>query len=206
VRVAVFASGRGSNFDSLALATRDPGSPARIVLVVCDRPDAPVREKARAAGIEVLDLDPGTRKGPWAPEKVESLLEELQARGIDAICLAGFMRVLPAGIVRAYPGRILNIHPSLLPSFPGLRPQRQALRAGVKVSGCTVHLVDEGVDTGPILLQAAVPVLDGDDRESLAARILEQEHRIYPEALFALAQGRVKLEGRVARIETGVSP
>jgi phosphoribosylglycinamide formyltransferase-1 len=206
VRVAVLASGRGSNFDALERFSRTPGSPAHLALVVCDRPGAEVTEKARRAGIEVFDLDPGTRKGPWSEAGVRSLLEALAAARVEAICLAGFMRVLPAEIVRAYPGRILNIHPSLLPSFPGLHPQRQALRAGVKISGCTVHLVDEGVDTGPILAQAAVPVMPEDDEASLAARILEQEHRIYPEVLAALAQGRVKADGSIARIETGVSP
>ena len=206
MRVAVLASGRGSNFDALEGLAREPGSAARIVLVVCDKAGAAVTEKARAAGVEVFDLDPGTRRGDWAESGIAALLAALDAAGVEAICLAGFMRVLPAEIVRAYPNRILNIHPSLLPAFPGLRPQRQALRAGVKLSGCTVHLVDEGVDTGPILAQVAVPVLPGDDDGTLAARILEQEHRIYPEVLTALAEGRVKVEGRVASIETGVSP
>lgn len=195
MRVAVLASGRGSNFDALERLARQPGSPARIVLVVCDRPGAEVTKKARDAGIEVFDLDPGTRKGPWTEAGVQSLYAALEAARVEAVCLAGFMRVLPARIVRAYPGRILNVHPSLLPAFPGLRPQRQALRAGVKISGCTVHVVDEGVDTGLILAQAAVPVLPEDDESTLAARILEQEHRIYPEVLAALAEGRLKPEG-----------
>lgn len=206
MRVAVLASGRGSNFDALERFARRSGSPARIALVVCDRPGAEVVRKARAANLDVFDLDCGTRKGPWADSAVAALLAALETARVEAICLAGFMRVLPAEVVRAYPGRILNIHPSLLPAFPGLHPQRRALRAGVKISGCTVHIVDEGVDTGPILAQAAVPVLPGDDESTLAARILEQEHRIYPEALAALAEGRVKTEGHTARIETGVSP
>jgi phosphoribosylglycinamide formyltransferase-1 len=196
VRVAVLASGRGSNFDALLKSTRDESNPAEIVLVVSDRPEAPVLEKARRDGIEVAVLDPGTPRGDWAPVGIEAGRRILAEHGIEAICLAGFMRIVPSDILRDFPLRILNIHPALLPAFPGLRAPRQALRAGVKVAGCTVHFVDEGVDTGPIVLQAAVPVEPDDDEESLAARILREEHRIYPEALRALAEGRLEIARR----------
>lgn len=196
MRVAVLASGRGSNFDALYAASARPGSPFEIVVVVCDRPGAPVIPRAAEFGVPVFALDPGTRRGEWAAEGVASLRAALAEHGVETICLAGFMRILPGEIVREYRGRILNVHPSLLPSFPGLRPHRQAIRAGVKVSGCTVHLVDEGVDTGAIVMQAAVPVRDEDTEDTLAARVLEQEHRIYPEAIRALASGRVRIVGR----------
>ncbi|MEZ5065232.1 MAG: phosphoribosylglycinamide formyltransferase [bacterium] len=205
MRVAVFASGRGSNFDALAGAARGNAA-IEIAAVFCDKPGAIVREKASSAGIETVDVNPGTRRGAWTEEAVEDVLGQLARRRIEVICLAGFLRVLPPAVVRAFPSRILNIHPSLLPSFPGLHAPRQALRAGAKVSGCTVHFVDEGVDTGPILAQAAVPVRPEDTEDTLAARILEQEHRIYPEVLVALAEGRIHLHERVAWIATGVTP
>jgi phosphoribosylglycinamide formyltransferase-1 len=200
MRVAVMASGRGSNFDALLAAARRPGFPARIVLLASDRADAPVLERARRAGVGVHVFDPGTPRGPWTDAAVASLLGVLNGHGVEAVCLAGFMRILPAAIVRAYPGRILNIHPSLLPAFPGTHAHRQVLRAGVKVSGCTVHLVDESVDTGPIVLQAAVEVLPDDTEETLAARVLEREHELYPKALEALAEERITVHGRAVRI------
>jgi phosphoribosylglycinamide formyltransferase-1 len=196
VRVAVLASGRGSNFDALARAAADPAFPATIVLLASDREDAPALERARRLGIPARTVSPGTPKGAWTSEGTNALLEALADSGAEAICLAGFMRVVPAAVLAAHPGRILNVHPSLLPAFPGLRAQRQAIRAGVKVTGCTVHFVDEGIDTGPIVLQAAVPVEAGDDEESLSARILAEEHRIYPEALRLLAAGRLEIQGR----------
>jgi phosphoribosylglycinamide formyltransferase-1 len=199
VRVAVLASGRGSNFDALLASTREPGSPARIVLLVTDRAGAPVVAKAERAGIPVACVDPGSVRGAWSAQGVEALRSALAEHRVEVVCLAGFQRIVPAEVVREFPARMLNVHPALLPAFPGLRAQRQALRAGVKVSGCTVHFVDEGVDTGPIVLQAAVPVRDDDDEETLAARILEEEHRIYPEALRRLAAGRVRVDGRVTR-------
>lgn len=196
MRAAVLASGRGSNFEALDRACRAPDSPARLVLVASDRAEAPVLAKARQAGIEVHVFDPGTRRGAWEPAAVDALIRTLAAHRVDALCLAGFMRILPADIVRAFPGRILNVHPSLLPAFPGTRAPRQALAAGVKWTGCTVHLVDEGVDTGPIVMQAAVPVRDDDTEDTLAARVLEREHEIYPAALRALAEGRISVDGR----------
>jgi phosphoribosylglycinamide formyltransferase-1 len=200
LRVAILASGRGTNFDALAGAARERDFPARMLLVVSDRDDAAVIERARAAQVDVHVFDPGSPRGARDPAAVDRLVNTLREFRVDAICLAGFMRILPAEIVRAWSGRILNVHPSLLPAFPGTRAPRQALRAGVKVSGCTVHLVDEGVDTGPIVMQAAVPVREGDDEDALAARILEREHEIYPAALRALAEGRITVDGRVARV------
>ncbi len=211
MRVAVLASGRGSNFDALARAASDPSYPASIVLLVSDRAQAGALERARRREIPARVVDPGTPKGAWTEEGARALLDQLRGAGTDAICLAGFMRVVPAQILEAYPARILNVHPSLLPAFPGLRAQRQAVRAGVKVSGCTVHFVDEGIDTGPIIRQSAVPVLDEDDEETLAARILVEEHRIYPEALRLLAEGRLEIDGtrvviRPAHSRVGASP
>ncbi len=196
MRVAVLASGRGSNFDALRRACATPDYPARIVLLVSDRPGAAVLGKARDAGIATALVDPGTPRGTWSPAGAHSLLEVLEAARIEAVCLAGFLRVVPPEVLAATPGRVLNVHPSLLPAFPGLRAPRQAIRAGVKVAGCTVHFVDEGVDTGPIIAQAAVPVLEDDTEETLAARILVQEHRLYPESLRLLAQDRLRVVGR----------
>lgn len=200
MRVAVMASGRGSNFDALLGSTRRASSPADIVVVVSDRPDAAVLAKARRAGIPVEIVHPGSPRGEWAPPGVHELLGALRRHRVEAVCLAGFMRIVPPEAVREFPERMLNIHPSLLPAFPGLRPHRQALRAGVKFSGCTVHFVDDGVDTGPIVVQAVVPVEPEDTEETLAARVLREEHRIYPEALRCLAEGRIRVEGRVTRI------
>ncbi|NNE42826.1 MAG: phosphoribosylglycinamide formyltransferase [Gemmatimonadetes bacterium] len=200
MRVAVLASGRGSNFDALLASTRDSSNPAQIVVLISDRADAGATHRAAEEGIPVRVIDPGTRRGDWSADGVAALRAALAEHAVEAVCLAGFMRILPAEIVRDHAHRILNIHPSLLPAFPGLRAPRQALRAGVKVAGCTVHFVDEGVDTGPIILQAAVPVLADDDEDALAARILEQEHRVYPEALRSLAEDRIQIEGRRTRI------
>ena len=200
VRVAVLASGRGSNFDALCRAASDPGSPARIAVLFSDRPGAAVLEKAHAFGIPTHLIEPGTPRGPWLPEGVRSFLDALETYRVEAICLAGFLRVVPVEVLKAVRMRVLNIHPSLLPSFPGLHAPRQALRAGVKITGCTVHLVDEGVDTGPIVMQAAVKVQDDDTEETLAERILVEEHRIYPQALRLLAEGRLQVSGRTVRI------
>jgi len=206
VRVGVMASGRGSNFDALLRSTLEPGHPAEIVVVISDRADAPVLDKARAAGIPVERIDPGTPRGPWTLSGVADTLAKLRAHRLDAICLAGFMRILPVEVVREYRCRILNIHPSLLPAFPGTRAAREALRAGVKVSGCTVHFVDEGVDTGPILIQRTVSVELDDTEESLAARILQEEHVAYPHALRALAEGRVAFDGGIVTVADSLEP
>ncbi|MGH9406087.1 MAG: phosphoribosylglycinamide formyltransferase [Terriglobia bacterium] len=186
-------SGRGSNFEAIARAVSEGKIPARIVAVISNRPDAAGLATARRTGLNAISV---ASKGRPRGEFESELLAVLQASGADMICLAGFMRLLTPHFVRSFPGRILNIHPSLLPAFPGVDAQQQALEHGVKFTGCTVHLVDEGVDSGPIILQAVVPVLDGDTVESLSARILEQEHRIYPEAVKLAAEGRIEVSGR----------
>ncbi len=192
--VGVLASGRGSNLQSILDACATPGFPARVVVVVSDRERALALERARAAGVEALWVNPKDFEDREAFGR--ALIAELHARGVGLVCHAGFMRILSPAYVRAFAGRALNVHPSLLPAFPGLHAQRQALAHGVRVAGATVHFVDEGVDTGPIVLQAAVPVEPGDSEETLAARILGQEHRIYPEAIRLFAEGRLKIEGR----------
>ena len=192
-RLAILLSGRGSNFEAIADSIRQGRLPARIEVVVSNLASAAGLEKARTRGLKTLVIP---SRGVPREDYDRSLIYELKRHRVELVCLAGFMRILGPVFVRAYPNRILNIHPSLLPAFPGLHPQRQALEYGVRFSGCTVHLVDEGVDSGPILLQAAVPVLESDDEESLAARILAEEHRLYPQAIGMLVRGEVRLEGR----------
>ena len=196
--VGVLASGRGSNLQAILEACARPGFPARVVVVVSDRERAAALERARAAGVEALWIDP---KGFGDREAFDlALVRELQARGVELVCHAGYMRILSPPYIRAFAGRALNVHPSLLPAFPGLHAPRQALEHGVKVAGATVHVADEGVDTGPIVLQAAVPVEPDDTEETLAARILAQEHRLYPEAIRLFAEGRVRIQGRRVRV------
>jgi phosphoribosylglycinamide formyltransferase-1 len=192
--VGVLASGRGSNLQALLDACAAPGFPARVTVVISDRQHAAALERARAAGIEALWIDPrgfGDREGFDL-----ALVRELEARKVGLVCLAGFMRILSPACVRALAGRALNIHPSLLPAFPGLHAQRQALEHGAKVSGATVHFVAEGVAAGPIVLQAAVPVEPDDTEETLSARILAEEHRLYPAAVRLFAEGRLEIVGR----------
>ncbi len=192
--VGILASGRGSNLQAILEACARPGFPARVVVVISDRERAPALELARAAGVEALWVNPKDFGDREAFDL--ALVRELQAREVGLVCHAGFMRILSSAYVRAFAGRALNVHPSLLPAFPGLHAQRQALDHGAKVAGATVHFVDEGVDTGPIVLQAAVPVEPGDTEDTLAARILVQEHRLYPEAVRLFARGRLRIEGR----------
>ena len=192
-RLAILLSGRGSNFEAIADSIQQGRLPARIEVVVSNLASAAGLEKARQRGLKTLLLP---SRGVAREDYDRSLVYELKRRCVDLVCLAGFMRILSPLFVRSFPNRILNIHPSLLPAFPGLYPQRQALEYGVRFSGCTVHIVDEGVDSGPILLQAAVPVLESDDEESLAARILAEEHRLYPQAIGMLVRNEVRLEGR----------
>jgi phosphoribosylglycinamide formyltransferase-1 len=194
LRVGVLASGRGSNFRALAEAAAAGRIPASVVVLVSDRATAPALAVAREHGIEALVVDPKQHPSREAHEK--AVIGVLEERRVGLVCLAGYMRLLSAGFVAHFAGRLLNIHPSLLPAFPGLHPHRQALAHGVRVSGATVHFVDEGVDTGPVVLQAAVPVEPGDTEESLAARILVEEHRIYPEAVRLFAEGRLEIRGR----------
>jgi formyltetrahydrofolate-dependent phosphoribosylglycinamide formyltransferase len=193
-RVAILISGRGSNMVALLEAAAHPDYPAEIALVISNRADAAGLDRARDMGVPVAVVPSRARPR----EDFEAELAELLIRQeISILALAGFMRVLTAGFVTAWEGRMINIHPSLLPSFPGLDTHGRALAGGVRLHGCTVHLVSAGVDEGPILAQAAVPVLMHDTPESLAARVLEQEHRLYPAALAWLAAGRVRVsEGR----------
>jgi phosphoribosylglycinamide formyltransferase-1 len=191
--LGVLASGRGSNLQAILDAIAAGRCPARVAVVVSDRKDAPVLEHARQAGARAVHLDP--RSYPDRTAFDDAIAMILDAEGVQLVCLAGYMRVLSAAFVRRYPARLLNVHPALLPAFPGLHAQRQALDRGVKVAGATVHFVDEGVDTGPIVLQAAVPVLDDDTEATLAARILAEEHRLYPEAVRLYAEGRLDVTG-----------
>ena len=193
-RIGVLLSGRGSNFEALAesvAAGRIPG--AEIARVISNREGAPGLESAKARGIPSRVIP---SKGLEREAYDRLVVAELQRAGVELVCLAGFMRLLSPYFIAAFPQRILNIHPSLLPSFPGLEAQRQALEYGVKVSGCTVHLVDENLDAGPIVAQAVVPVRDEDTAETLAARILAEEHRIYSEAVRLILSGQYRLEGR----------
>ena len=196
--LGVLASGRGSNLQAILDAIDAGRCPARVAVVVSDRKDAAALDRARRAGIRAVHVDPHAHPDRTAfDEAVARILDE---HAVELVCLAGYMRVLSPGFVRHYPMRVLNVHPALLPAFPGLRAQRQALEHGVRVAGATVHLVDEGVDTGPIVLQAAVPVLSDDTEETLAARILVEEHRLYPEAIRLFAEGRVEVSGRRVRV------
>jgi phosphoribosylglycinamide formyltransferase-1 len=192
--IGVLVSGRGSNLQAILDACARPGYPAYVAVVISDRERALALERARTAGVEALWINP---KDFADRESFDAeLVRELTARGVGLMCHAGFMRILSPVYVRAFAGRALNIHPSLLPSFPGLHAQRQALDHGAKVAGATVHFVDEGMDSGPIVLQAAVPVESNDTEETLSARILVQEHRLYPEAIRLFAEGRLRIEGR----------
>jgi len=200
IRVGVLASGRGSNLQALIAASCDGRIDADIAIVVSDRPDAVALQRARDAGVKAHYVDP-LRKGARLAEESETrIMSLLDEAGVDLVALAGFMRILSARLVRHFSGRIVNIHPSLLPSFPGLHVQKKALEYGVKYSGCTVHFVDEGVDTGPIIVQAAVPVLEGDTVELLSERILGEEHRIYAEAVQLFAEGRLRIKGRTVHV------
>jgi phosphoribosylglycinamide formyltransferase-1 len=187
-RVGILISGRGSNMEALIAASRDRSSPAEVVLVLSNRPDAPGLVMARAAGVQANAVDHRAFGGDRAAHEA-AIDAALRAAEVEVVCLAGYMRILTPLLVDAWAGRMLNIHPSLLPAFPGLDTHARALAAGVKLHGCTVHLVTHEMDAGPILAQAAVPVLPGDTADVLAARVLRQEHAIYPAALAAFAAG-----------------
>ena len=192
-KLGVLVSGGGSNLQALLDACARADFPAEVALVVSNVPTAFALQRARDAGVEARVLD---HKGFGARTDFERALGDLLVEaGVEWVCLAGFMRLLGADFLGRFAGRVLNIHPSLLPSFPGLHAQRQALDKGVKVAGCTVHFVDPGMDTGPIIAQAAVPVLSGDDEAALSARILTEEHRLYPLVVKLAVTGGVRLEG-----------
>jgi phosphoribosylglycinamide formyltransferase 1 len=192
-RVVVFISGGGSNMLALARAVSEPGFPAEIIGVVSDKADAGGLARAAAIGIATFSF---ARKDYDSKDAHEAaILSALESLSPDIICLAGYMRLLSAAFIKRYEGRIINIHPSLLPLFPGLHTHQRAIDAGMTEAGCTVHFVTEGMDEGPVILQAKVPVLPGDTADTLAARVLVEEHRIYPAALRLVAEGKVRMDG-----------
>ena len=193
IRLGILLSGRGSNFVAIADNIAQGRLAAEIAIVISNQPEAPGVAEAQARGLPTLVLPSGGRK---REEHDRAMAEALRQAGAELVVLAGYMRLLSPWFVRQFPGKILNIHPSLLPSFPGLEAQRQALEYGVKVSGCTVHFVDEHLDHGAIVLQKTVPVLPGDDEDTLSARILQQEHLAYSEAIALVADGRWTIDGR----------
>lgn len=195
-RVGILISGRGSNMVALLEAMRAGDVPAVAALVVSNKDDAPGLFKARSFGVPTAVVPQRSFKGRPREEHDRAVAAELDAVGVEIVALAGYMRVLSPWFVARYAARLINIHPALLPAFPGLHAQRQALDAGARIAGCSVHFVEADVDSGPIIAQAAVPVLPGDDEETLSARILEQEHRLYPLALALLCAGRLAIEGR----------
>jgi phosphoribosylglycinamide formyltransferase 1 len=199
-RVGVLISGRGSNLQALIDAQRAGALGGEVAVVISNVEGVPGLEKARAAGIKALCC---MHEGRPREEHDRELVAILREHQVDVVCLAGYMRLLSSAFLEAFAGRILNVHPSLLPAFPGREAQRQALEHGVKVSGATVHFVDAGLDAGPILLQEAVPVAEDDSVERLSARILEAEHRIYPRAVRLLLEGRCRIEGRRVRVGAG---
>ncbi len=194
LRLAILASGRGSNFDALGRAIKRGDLDADITVLISDLESAPVLEKAKAQGIDAVFIDP--RAFGSRDEYETELVRVLKAHQVTVVVLAGYMRLVGRILLDAYKNRIVNIHPALLPSFPGLHAQQQAVDYGVKFSGCTVHIVDKGMDTGPIIIQAVVPVLPEDSGDTLADRILGEEHKIYWRSLQLLAQGRVYIDGR----------
>jgi phosphoribosylglycinamide formyltransferase-1 len=192
-RLGILLSGRGSNFEAIAASIGEGRLDAEISVVVANRPEARGLERARKLGLDAVCIP---SKGVERQEYDRQVVEVLRTHNVDLVCLAGFMRLLSGYFIREFPMRVLNIHPSLLPAFPGLDAQHQAVEHGVKFSGCTVHFVDENLDAGPIVVQAVVPVLDVDTAEMLSARILEEEHRIYTEAIQLVLSGRWRIEGR----------
>jgi phosphoribosylglycinamide formyltransferase-1 len=193
VRLGILISGRGSNFEAIANNIARGKLDAEIAIVISNRANAPGIDIARERGIPVRVI---ASAGLEREAYDKLLIDELRIHEVDLVCLAGFMRLLSASVIRAFPNRVLNIHPSLLPAFAGLDAQRQAIEYGVRITGCTVHFVDDFLDSGPIIIQSAVPVLEGDTVESLSARILTQEHLIYSKAIGYIVDGRVTVEGR----------
>jgi phosphoribosylglycinamide formyltransferase-1 len=205
LRVAVLASGRGSNLQAVIDAIEVGTVQAKIVAVISNKKDAPALERAHRQGLTSLFVDPKPYAG--TPDSREAydreLLDVLRRHDVELVLLAGYMKIVTTVLVEAFVNRMMNIHPSLLPSFPGLDVQKKAIEWGCKLAGCTVHFVTEGVDEGPIILQAAVPILDADTPDTLAARILVEEHKIYPQAVQLFAEGRLRIEGRRVFIASG---
>lgn len=199
LNIGVLASGRGSNFQSIIDEIDEGRVEASIKLLITDKADAFAIERAKKHSIEHIYLNP--KDFPDRDAFYSKIASELNKRDVELVALAGFMRVVRKPLIDAFPNRIMNIHPALLPSFPGLHGQKQAFDYGVKISGCTVHFVDEGMDTGPIIIQAAIPVSPEDTEETLSERILNSEHMIYPEAIKLYAEGRLSVEGRIVKIK-----
>jgi phosphoribosylglycinamide formyltransferase-1 len=201
LKLAVLVSGRGSNLQSIIdkIESGILKSKAQIALVISNNPQAYSLERAQKHGIETLVVDAAKFKDKTQYEA--QIISAVKQKSVDLICLAGYMKLLSPEFVRAFPHKIINIHPALLPAFPGLHVQKKALDYGVKFSGCTVHFVDEGCDTGPIIIQAVVPVMDDDTEETLSARILEQEHKIYPEAIRLIAEEKIEFNGRRMKLK-----
>jgi phosphoribosylglycinamide formyltransferase-1 len=199
-RLGILASGRGSNAVAIIKAANAQDFPAEVAIVISDNEDAPVLERARDLGVKAIYLAPGPKRTLLTPAAEEKWVEVLREHEVDYVLLAGFMRVLKKAFLDAFPQRILNIHPALLPAFKGLDAQRQAWEHGVRYSGATVHFVDASLDGGPIILQEMVEIADDDTPETLAERILKIEHRIYPQAIKLIAEGRLRIEGRRVKI------
>jgi len=204
IKVGVLASGRGSNLQAIIDAVGNKTLAADIAVVISDRADSFALTRARQHGVAAVHISAREYKGR-RDEYDALLVQELKKFNVDLVVLAGFMRIVTGVLVRSYPHRIMNIHPALLPAFPGLHVQQAAIDHGVKFSGCTVHFVDEGMDTGPIVIQAVVPVLDNDTEDTLSARILKQEHTIFPRAIQLYAEGRLKVEGRRVVVTSGTN-
>jgi len=198
LKLGVLASGGGTNLQSIIDQCQQQQIDAEIVLVLCNNPDAGALQRAEKAGLPQTCIN--HRDFADRQSFDQAVVARLKEAGVELVVLAGFMRIISEAFVDAFPQRIINIHPALLPAFPGLHVQKKAIEYGARFSGCTVHFVDTGVDTGPIITQAVVPILDDDTEDSLAARILQQEHKIYPKAIQLIAEGRVQIEGRRVRI------
>jgi phosphoribosylglycinamide formyltransferase 1 len=199
LNLGILASGRGSNFQSIIDEIEKGGLNAKIRLLIVDNPNAFAIRRAGKHGIEFLVIRPKDCK--TKDDFYSMITDELRKRNVQLVVLAGFMRIVGKPLIDAFPDRIMNIHPALLPSFPGLHSQKQAVEYGVKISGCTVHFVDEGMDTGPVIMQAAVPVYHKDTEETLSERILKLEHKIYPEAIRLFSEGRLEVQGRIVKIK-----
>ena len=198
MKIGILISGRGSNMTAIVEAVRSGQIPnSEVAVVISDKTNAEGLEKAKARGIEMIVI---TRKGRTREEHDAEIIAELKRRDVELVCLAGYMRLLSKDFVRAFPDKIINIHPSLLPAFPGLDAQRQAIEYGVKLTGCTVHFVDDQLDHGAIILQKAVEVADGDTAESLSAKILKHEHALYIEAIKQIVEGNIKVVGRKVKL------
>ena len=199
-RLGILGSGTGSNFVAIADACSAGQIPASIALVLSDVEDAGILQRAKDRGLPARFIPPGEFRTKLDDEAEQAYLDELQKAQVDLVVLAGFMRILKGQFLRAFEDRVVNIHPSLLPAFPGMVSWKQALDHGAKVAGCTVHFVDQGVDSGPIIAQTPVPVLEADTAESLHQRIHQAEHELYPQCIAAIARGEVQIEGRLVRI------